>query len=434
MSLFVLGGAFVVFAPQWIESCRRGPVERALGGIFLVWIVLPGLVREMQVSHPGVSATKLLRLPLSRTELFAAAVLGGFSHPAVMSLFLLTWVVLVPLGAATGTLFVVACVALSWTVVLAVTVLLRTRAGLLAATLILLAVALYGRPWLPPALAARAVDDSAALAGLVAWDVVAIAAAPVLLGSLLHGPPSRGRRSRKTRPLVGLPGLPLPVGVTAEKELRYLSRTADALVAGGIGWCGAVYVLVSGEPVPVLLALIPGLVVLAQPGAPLNAFGLDRAGIDRYRLLPLRGSEMLASKNLAFGALLLLQLLPLVLVAAWRFGALAAAALLFGLIAYAFAAVVAGNFASARATAPREFHGVESIDQSGGIVPVLALVAAWFPPAAIAAMAAPLGEPAIAGGELLLAALLAGIYARALRRAGLALEARFDVLRERVAE
>jgi hypothetical protein len=388
----------------------------------------------MQASHAGVSAAKLLRLPFSRAELFAAAVLGGFAHPATAALFALTCVVLLPLGATAGTLFVFACVALSWTVLPGAAEMLRSRAALVVGALVLLGIVAFGKAWLPPSVAARAAaGDLSAVAGLAAWDVAAVGAALLLLGSRLGRPSGPVRRSRKTRPLVGFPAVPRPIGVAAAKELRILCRTADALVAGGIGVLGAATLLVGDEPTPALLGVVPVLLVLAQAGAPLNAFGLDRAGIDRYRLLPLRGSEMLVSKNLAFLALLLFEVAPLVLVAAWRFGAGVAAALVFGVLAYAIAALLVGNVSTARAVAPREFDGVESIDQSGGILPVALLLVAWIPAAAVAGVTAPLGAPAMAGAELLLAALFAAAWARSLPRAGRELEARFDELRDRLA-
>jgi hypothetical protein len=227
--------------------------------------------------------------------------------------------------------------------------------------------------------------------------------------------------------------VPRPISIATAKELRLLGRTADAFVAAAIAVIGAVWVLLADEPTPALIGVVPVLIVLAQAGAPLNGFGLDGAGIDRYRLLPLHGSEVLASKNLAFGALLLFQLSPLVVTAAWCFGVLAATTLVFGLLAYALAAVLIGNFTSTHATAPRDFHGVETIEQAGGILPVTALLVAWIPPAALAALAAPHGGPATACAELALVGLLAAVYARALPRAGGELEASFDDLRERLA-
>jgi hypothetical protein len=333
--------------------CRDGAnIERGLTAIFLTWILLPILVREMHVFQRGVSAGRIFRLPFSRTELLAAQVLGSFVHPVVAGLLALSCFVLETVGFAAGILFVIACVTLSSSASVVLAASVRTRSGLFFAVAALLGVAAVGSRWLPPQLAAPASGgDRISLALLFAWSIAAIAAARGHLGTLLGEPGAVRSRARSTRTLRDLPGVPRPIGIAAAKELRHLGRTADAFLAAGIALAGAAWVLIAEEPAPGLFAAVPVLVVLAQAGAPLNAFGLDRGGIDRYRLLPLRGSEVVASKNLAFGTLLLIQSSPLVVTSAWRFGLLEATALVVGLLAYTLPPRLSAT--SARFTPPR---------------------------------------------------------------------------------
>ncbi len=85
------------------------------------------------------------------------------------------------------------------------------------------------------------------------------------------------------------------------------------------------------------------------PNSPLafNSFGLDdRAGLDRLRLMPVTGKNILLSKNFAFVMIVGVQLLPLILLATWRLGIVASLLGIFEALALAAGYLIWGNWMS----------------------------------------------------------------------------------------
>jgi hypothetical protein len=422
--------------PGYVRSCLRaasemGPpasplglqlTERTLVQLLLIWLVMPLVAREMQASNRGVAPLRLVRFPFSLLELHAASIGGALVNPLLLLLFLASFFVLVPLsagprplpGALAGVLFVM----------------LALRGAQAFAGLF--------RPWTPPSLAVRAAaggESWVGAGGLALWCLVTLGLSLRCLASLLKEPSvGTARRGGRRRPLHRIRGLPPPLGVTTRKELRYLSRSVDAVLGYGLGALGAVYLLISGTTTPAALVIVPVLIVLGEAAIPLNAFGLDGRGFDRYRLLPLSAREVLLSKNLAFLLLLLLQLSPLILVGALRFGPLLGAATLFGSLSYALASILIGNVVSSRSPVPREFLGMDALDQSGGLLPVISVMMIWGIPLGLALAAAPAGPTRIAAAQLALLFLLVAVYFVALPRAARRCDANADEMSEALRE
>jgi hypothetical protein len=123
-----------------------------------------------------------------------------------------------------------------------------------------------------------------------------------------------------------LPRLPSPLGELVRKNLRGLTRTLDfycALIVGG----AALGYRIAGLLPPD--AFLPGtlMTLLAISTCAQTLFGLDgRAGMTRYRLLPLRGWQIILAKDLAFIAITVLLTAALAPLAGFA-GSLAALAL-----------------------------------------------------------------------------------------------------------
>lgn len=164
------------------------------------------------------------------------------------------------------------------------------------------------------------------VAGFVLWRGVslglgALAAALFLVGFLS---PSLGLRG--TGRSLGWPLLRLgPLGELVRKDLRGLVRTLDFYCALTVGGAAAAYRLAGLLPPD---AFLPGtlLTLLCISTCAQTLFGLDgRAGMTRYRLLPLRGWQVLLAKDLAFLGVATLFTLALAPLAGFA-GALAALA------------------------------------------------------------------------------------------------------------
>jgi hypothetical protein len=135
------------------------------------------------------------------------------------------------------------------------------------------------------------------------------------------------------------PGLlPGRLGILVQKNLRELLHLLDtylALLLAGV----ALFTLgIRGTRPPGLAASVTFMVVLALSTSAQQLFALDREAQGRYRLLPLRGWEVLLAKNLAW----LLVLAPLVLFLDPLNG-----------LATGWAVLSAGNLASAAKPGPQ---------------------------------------------------------------------------------
>ena len=108
-----------------------------------------------------------------------------------------------------------------------------------------------------------------------------------------------------------IPRLPAPLGELIRKDLRDLVRTLDFYCALVVGGAAAVYRLARLLPPDAHLTTTL-LTVLALSTCAQTLFGLDgRTGMTRYRLLPIRGWQMLLAKDIAFLAIAVMLTLAL---------------------------------------------------------------------------------------------------------------------------
>jgi hypothetical protein len=128
---------------------------------------------------------------------------------------------------------------------------------------------------------------------------------------------SSARAARRATSIARLPGR---LGPLVHKEQRSVSRVLDL-------WMGLLLVLAAAA-----LALaaymsstyrqaIFVIVCALNITVTLNCLGLDRpAGLTRYLILPIRGKDLLLAKNVALMVVVGVQLMPLLVVGAWRSG------------------------------------------------------------------------------------------------------------------
>jgi hypothetical protein len=163
-------------------------------------------------------------------------------------------------------------------------------------------------PWVNPVTWAIAALAIWAARGRVTVGLWALAAAVVVAGFLLSelpGGPAHGLFRR-------IPNFPGPLNHLIRKNIREMLATLDF-------YCGLVLAAttlvwrLSGTAFPREASLaLTLLVVLALSSYAQCLFGLDgRGGLSRYRLLPLRGWQILAGKDAAFLAIVVPLTLPL---------------------------------------------------------------------------------------------------------------------------
>ncbi len=163
-------------------------------------------------------------------------------------------------------------------------------------------------PWLNPVTWILAALAAWVARGHITFGLWALAAGLVVAGFLLSGLPSAGKPFFWRR----IPSCPGPLEQLIRKNIREILSTLDFYVALLLSLTGLAYRLARLHLPPQAYADLDLLVLLALTSYTQCLFGLDgQGGISRYRLLPLRGWQILASKDLALLAVLLLLFLPL---------------------------------------------------------------------------------------------------------------------------
>lgn len=459
--------------------------EAGLTGVLIAWILLPVLVHSIAGGGAGILVRRLTQFPLSTPQIFAVGMVNTLIQPIYWVLILTSLLALAPLAlapraglaVAAGLLYVVAVAVLSWALSLAVGAVLSSRRGREIA-LTITAVLLFGfialsagdfaneagrvtytlaghevllltadaqsgllldvGRWMPAACvgaAARGENTGWTLLALAVVTAVGIWLSLASLRRLISQPAeSLGRTRSRTTAINGLPGLPATIGVPAMKEVRYLLRTLDTMLAFAFAAIAAIWILIRpGEARHVLILCLP-FIVFNEIAMPLNVFGLDGKAVDRYRLLPLSGAQVVLGKNLAFMLVVLLEFTLPVLAGAWRVGVVFTAAALCASLAASCLVMAWGNQVSVRSPAPRAFFNFDSKEQAGGVISILGTTLLWLVPLLVGFVARAFGgQVSLLVAEFLLLLAAAGLYAATLPGAGRAFDSRADEMRTRLA-
>lgn len=327
-------------------------LESLLMGIFLVWLF------PLATTRLSISPRKLLHWPLTPLDLFAVKIVTLFIPP-------FSWIILVgslgicypllraknPLaGVAAALLFVL------WSALVGLTIAhllpIKFWRRMLFAALLLAGVGIFFlvnrdgvaglvalSAFLPSALVARAATGNQSL--LAVGELSLLTTVTLLAGFWSFKQSLETTQSRRSQKFTSFNSSILagPVGGLAAKDFRYFRRLLDPYLGVLAAALGTLYLVAAQEPSIELFQLCVLIVFLPNTPLAFNSFGLEtRAGLDRIRLMPLNGSTVLLSKNLAFVMIMAVQLAPMVLLASWRLG------LLSGLLGIVEAAALSATF------------------------------------------------------------------------------------------
>jgi hypothetical protein len=121
-----------------------------------------------------------------------------------------------------------------------------------------------------------------------------------------------------------VPQPPGRLGGIFRLSLRQIMTTLDFYVALMASVSGVLYRLVNSHADPTAFPIVAVIVALALSTYAQRMFGLDGvAGETRYRLLPLRGWQLLLAKDAAYLGVLLVLVLPLGVLPGLAFGLMA---------------------------------------------------------------------------------------------------------------
>jgi hypothetical protein len=125
-------------------------------------------------------------------------------------------------------------------------------------------------------------------------------------------------------PLRRIPQFPGPLGGLIRNNLREFLTLLDPYLAIMLSVAGSAYLFLYRHPDPSAPPIISILIALALSTYTQSLFGLDLgSGMTRYRLLPLRGWQVLLAKDAAFLIVLILLILPFTIGTGLTFGLVA---------------------------------------------------------------------------------------------------------------
>lgn len=352
----VVTGLILIKYFRWLSTAR---IEVAQGNTALLsWLLAGVFVACVSVCltspRDNRSLSQLRRLPLSISDLFAIRIALTLITPFSWLVLAGALAIVYPLAQASrpfaGIIAAMFFIVLSWSMGLVLSSLLTSRVwrrALFAGLLLGGASAVYmlqgNRPRMlanfsgPQSLVTQAATGKSPLASiaiLFGLAALSLLAARWSFSRIVTSTTGRSSDRRAHSFLFHLPGR---LSALAAKDFRYSLRLLDPYVGVLVSALGCLYLFVSAAP-SVTAAMVAVLIIFV-PNAPLafNSFGLEtRAGMDRYALLPARGTTIIRSKNLAFAMIAGLQLLPLILFSAWRLGLLTS---LFALVEAASLAI-----------------------------------------------------------------------------------------------
>ncbi|HLJ86342.1 MAG TPA: hypothetical protein VKZ53_05935 [Candidatus Angelobacter sp.] len=119
------------------------------------------------------------------------------------------------------------------------------------------------------------------------------------------------RLSPRMNPLLYLPSLPGRFGGMVRHNLRQIVSVLDFYVALVLSVGASAYRWLSPQPEPRAFLALSMVVALSLSTYTQCFFGLDSGGFSRYRLMPLRGWQILLTKDTAYFLVLLVLVLPI---------------------------------------------------------------------------------------------------------------------------
>jgi hypothetical protein len=215
---------------------------------------------------------------------------------------------------------------------------------------------------------ATGVRPAAALSELIILTILAFIVAIWSFKKTLERTVRRGSQKIRTLSSLRLLGA---IGSLAAKDFRYFRRLLDPYFGVLAAALGSVY-LVNAD-VPTVASVQVFLLIVFIPNSILafNAFGLDnRAGMERLGLMPLTGKTILLSKNLAFVMIVGLQVMPLIVLGAWRLGLLVGLLGILETVSLAAMYLAWGNWMSVNY--PQKMRFFQFSPSSGSLVEAIA--------------------------------------------------------------
>lgn len=311
--------------------------ESLLLGIFLVWMY--PLASNARTS---ISTRKLLHLPLTLRELFGIRLITLLIPPYSWVIPGGSLAICYPIiraqnplaGVTAALLFIVFSALTGLTIAQLLTIGFWRRSFFVALVLsglvIFYLVQHDGRGhWLllssslPTSLVTRATLGRQSWVAICELAVLATVAFFTALWSFKKSLEVTPKRRSQKITIFNSFRIPGPVGGLAAKDFRYFRRLLDPYLGVLAAALGSLYLITADVASPGLFQVF--LLSVVVPNAPLafNSFGLDnRAGMERLKLMPVTGTTILLSKNLAFLMIVGVQLTPLILLGGWRLGPL----------------------------------------------------------------------------------------------------------------
>ena len=313
---------------------QTASMEGLLFVLCLLWLGL--LSEDLNVS---LTSDRLRRFPLRVRSLLALRLFSLFLSPITCLAMIVTLLGLSPLlaaphpllGSLAGLGFFALTIGVGMGASQALCFARWNRRLLVAAAAAFALASVYSGAW--PLSASHMAANPATLVTTVAVattpSAIAVPAMILLVSgaavwsllswSFLHTV-RRGTSERTPRRTMSVARLPGRLGPLVQREQRSIRRVLD-LWMGLLLVLAAAALLLSTSRSSTFRQVIFVIVCAMNTTVTLNCLGLDRpAGLTRYLILPIRGTDLLLAKNVAMTIVVAAQLMLLLAVGAWQSG------------------------------------------------------------------------------------------------------------------
>jgi hypothetical protein len=410
-------------AARELTAGRTKLFETLLAGIFVAWMY------PMVSNSLLIPSQRLRHLPLSIRELFGIRMISLLIPVYAWMIVAGSVALSYPLIAAphpwTGMVACLLFIVMSYCVGLTLSHLALTSRGRILVLLILLVALLVGGPIFlnsgittlralsPAHLVANTLVGTSSWRSLLSLSVLTVfsfwLAAWTLRYSLEAGEPSFSQPILRKLKFPGRFGL-------VTKDVRHFRRLLDPYLGLLITILCGVYLITASAPGPELFWFFMILFFALNASLTFNSFGFDNLpGLDRYKLLPLSGRMIIASKNVMFVTITGVQMFVLLVLAARRLvfydivlSTMEIVVLMLGYMAW-------GNWLSVRYPAKLQHYRVAS---SGPLVEVILALCVANLPALICVYALLSDKPHALWKMVLVMLVCVAIYLVSINRAG----------------
>ncbi|MCP4216585.1 MAG: hypothetical protein GY765_18180 [bacterium] len=376
-----------------IASGSPMQLEQLLVGTFLAWMLLPLMTDD---SYLDITAKTMNRYPMRRRKLFLLECTAILIQPITWALILITLSILFPLCASqiallavpAGILFLFFCFffAVCLKNYFYQSPGIRKLPAFVSVVLIAVAMAFtdsFTYPeisaslfrYLPTRLPVNIALNRLPFLWLTLLVALTVLAAFLAFKSLENYLATEKKARGKGKVMLKFSYIPGKLSGLVQKDFYYFLHNTNIYLALGIIALYLHYLLTIPVPSPDSAFIVMLFIFVPNLMFSLNCFGLDaHSNLNLYILFPLKGRQILLSKNIAFVFLLVFQTAPMFIILIWKLGFHIFLLAFLEMMTIILLQVIWGNIISILNPVPMQFNRLNLLPMQAAINFIISVI------------------------------------------------------------